>query len=88
MTVPIWKIWDQDQTDEPVQKVDKRQIKETRQKNIKQQESQPKWKLLGVRNQPVELQSRSKGKHMYKLLLMILKRLYGNEQCIIRQCFQ
>ena len=54
MTVPIWKIWDQDQTDEPVQKVDKRQIKETRQKNIKQQESQPKWKLLGVRNQPVE----------------------------------
>ena len=35
MTVPIWKIWDHDQTDKPVQKVDKIKIKETRQKTYK-----------------------------------------------------
>ena len=35
MIVPIWKIWNNDQTDEPVQKVDKRGIKETQQEKYK-----------------------------------------------------
>ena len=43
--------------------------------NIKQQESQQNWKLPGVQNQPAELQSTTKGKDIYKLPLMILKRL-------------
>ena len=66
MIVPIWKIWDHNQTDKPVQKIDKRQIKETRQKNLKQEESQPKWKLPGIRNQPVKLKNRSEETHIYK----------------------
>ena len=32
MTVPIWKIWDHDRIVEPVKKVDKRQITQSKQK--------------------------------------------------------
>ena len=35
MTVPIWKIWDPDRTDEPEKKVDKRRTKQTKQKKYK-----------------------------------------------------
>ena len=60
MTLPIWKIWDHDQTDGPRKKIDKTRITQSKQKNIKQQGSQQNWKLPGVQNQPVELQSISK----------------------------
>ena len=35
LTVPIWKVWDPDHTDEPEKKVDKRQQKQTKQKKYK-----------------------------------------------------
>ena len=41
MTVPIWKIWEPERTNEPAKKVDKRRLKQTKQKKyIKQQASQ------------------------------------------------
>ena len=47
MTVPIWKFWDPERADEPKKKVDTKdkllqQRLGNRQRNIKQQESQPK----------------------------------------------
>ena len=35
MTVPIWKIWEPEWTDEPKKNVDKRQLKRTKQKKYK-----------------------------------------------------
>ena len=35
LTVPIWKIWEPERTDEPEKKVDKRQLKKTKQKKYK-----------------------------------------------------
>ena len=35
MTVPIWKIWKPERTDEPAKKVDKRRLKQTKQKKNK-----------------------------------------------------
>ena len=35
MTVPIWKIWEPERTDEPEKKVDKRRLKQTKQKKYK-----------------------------------------------------
>ena len=75
MTVPIWKIWESDRTDGPIKKVDKKRITQSKQRNIKQHGLRLNWKLPGVQNQPVELQSTSSKRHIYKLLLMILKWL-------------
>ena len=35
LTVPIWKVWDPERTDEPEKKVDKRRLKQTKQKKYK-----------------------------------------------------
>ena len=35
LTVSIWKVWDPDRTDEPEKKVDKRRLKQTKQKKYK-----------------------------------------------------
>ena len=35
MTVPIWKIWEPERTNEPTKKVDKRRLKQTKQKTYK-----------------------------------------------------
>ena len=35
MTVPIWKIWDPEWIDEPEKRVDKRRLKQTKQKKYK-----------------------------------------------------
>ena len=34
-TVPIWKIWDHDRTDEPIKKVDKRRLQQNRKRKYK-----------------------------------------------------
>ena len=36
MTVPILKMWDPDRTDEPIQKVDKRRVTETKEKKYQE----------------------------------------------------
>mmetsp|Transcript_20144 Transcript_20144/g.23241 ORF Transcript_20144/g.23241 Transcript_20144/m.23241 type:complete len:91 (-) Transcript_20144:105-377(-) len=35
MTVPIWKIWEPERIDKPAKKVDKRRLKQTKQKKYK-----------------------------------------------------
>ena len=35
LTVPIWKIWEPEWTDEPEKKVDKKRLKKTKQKKYK-----------------------------------------------------
>ena len=47
MTVPIWKIWDPDRTDEPAKKVDKRRLKQTKQKKYKASSITDKLKVTG-----------------------------------------
>ena len=37
-TVPIWKIWDPEITDEPGKKIDKRRITQSKKRNTKKQE--------------------------------------------------
>ena len=66
-----------ERTDEPEKKVNKRRItaSQNKTKKYKATRIKNKWRLPGVQNQPAELQSISKGKHIYKLLLMNLKRL-------------
>ena len=45
MTVPIWKIWEPERTDEPKQNVDKRQLKRTKQKKYKSSSITDKLKV-------------------------------------------
>ena len=45
MTVPIWKIWDHDRTDEPTKKVDKRRLQQNRQRKYKTTSITNKWKV-------------------------------------------
>ena len=47
LTVPIWKVWDPDQTDEPEKKVDKRRLKQTKQKKYKASSITDKLKVTG-----------------------------------------
>ena len=47
MTVPIWKIWDPDRTAEPAKKVDKRRIKQSKQKKYKASSITDKLKVTG-----------------------------------------
>ena len=45
MTVPIWKIWYHDQTDELTKKVDKRRLQQNRQRKYKTTSITNKWKV-------------------------------------------
>ena len=47
IAIPIWKIWDHDRTEEPVQKVDKRRLEETRQKKYKVTRITTKMEVTG-----------------------------------------
>ena len=46
MTVSIWKIWEPDRTDEPEKKVDKRRIKQTKQKKYNASSITDKLKVV------------------------------------------
>ena len=45
MTVPIWKIWDHDRTDEPIKKIDKRRLQQNRKRKYKVTSITNKWKV-------------------------------------------
>ena len=45
MTVPIWKIWNHDQTDKPITKVDKRCLQQNRKRKYKATSITNKWKV-------------------------------------------
>ena len=45
MTVPIWKIWDHNRTDEPTKKVDQRRLQQNRQRKYKITSITNKWKV-------------------------------------------
>ena len=45
MTISIWKIWDHDQTDEPIKKVDKRRLQQNRKRKYKPTSITNKWKV-------------------------------------------
>ena len=45
MTVPIWKIWDHDRTDEPIKKADKRRLQQNRKRKYKPTSITNKWKV-------------------------------------------
>ena len=62
MTVPIWKIWDHDRKEEPVQKVDKRRIKETQQKKYKTTRITTKLKVTKSWKSTSQVQEYIKGK--------------------------
>ena len=47
MTVPIWKVWDPEQTDEPEKKVNKRQQKQTKQNKYKASSITDKLPITG-----------------------------------------
>ena len=62
MTVPIWKIWDPDRTAEPAKKVDKRRIKQSKQKKYKASSITDKLKITGSRKSTSRVADRFKKK--------------------------
>ena len=45
--IPLWKIWDHDQTDGPIKKIDRSKITQSKQKIYKTARIINKWKVTG-----------------------------------------
>ena len=75
IAVPIWKIWEPYQTNEPKKKVDKRKSKESWIKKYKATRITTKMKVTKWWKSTCQVPDYIKRKHIYKLLLMILEQL-------------
>ena len=61
MTVPIWKIWDHNQTDGPIKKVDETRITQSKQKKHKATRITTKLKVTGCTKSTSRVTEYNKG---------------------------